>query len=195
MNNLSLADYFMLMQMTGGMPGQGFSAGGKVGPVEANLSQVENNRGNMTSGFASAPIGDLPMRASISGNINQGTGPTEYSIQPGVSTDLGPVSLSYNRMQMPKGGFDTVGANVNTEMGSFGYGRNFGDNPSNNFTYSVPMDNMHLNARLTMPDKGPMQIGGGLTVKDILGGNLGVQGTYTPDSKTLGILARYMKNF
>lgn len=195
MNGLSLADYFMLMQMTGRMPGQGFSAGGELGPAQANFSQTENNRGGITSGAISAPVGDSPVRASVAGQITQGTGPTQYTLMPGVSADLGPVSANYTRMQMPKGSFDTVGANLKTDIGQFGYNRSFGDTPANAFSYSLPVGNTNLNASLTVPDKGPVQLGGGLTVNDILGGNLGVQGTYTPDSKSLGILARYMKNF
>lgn len=169
MNGLSLSDYYLLMQMTGRMPGDGVAAAGKLGPVDMNISQAGNEKGGFTNVGLSAPIGDLPLRAGVLGQFMQGNGFSGQTIIPNISADIGPASLNYSRVETNNGGFDTVGGNLKTDFGNIGYNRSFGPSGANALTYSLPMDKGSFDASLTIPDKGKTMIGAGLTLQDFLG--------------------------
>jgi hypothetical protein len=197
-------EQMLLLQQLGMMRGLGDMGASTVsnnGPISATASNFAISPDTaMQLGNVS---GALPFDGgSIRGGVNyQGMnfpGSNQTTVVPNVGVNLGPMNANYSAAFTPQGTQQSVGGGFDFGPFALNYQRGLGNErvkPTDTFGVSAPIGPALLNAAMTRGEGIPTQYTGGVTVPGLLGGDLGVTASYSPEDKKRSVFGRFSKRF
>ena len=178
------------------------ATGGSIqsGPVSGDL-------GGFTSGDRQALVGGGAARLPTEyGTLSLGGGGSyfapgnnapQYSFSPNIGFEAGPLTARYGQTYTPDGMMQTFGGGLRLGDVALNYERGVPQSGPgvNNFNIAVPYNGMNFSAGMVRPDVGPTQYQGGVNIPGLLGGDFGLTGQYTPDTRDAAVYARYRRRF
>lgn len=147
--------------------------------------------------------GALPFDGgAVRGGVNYQSlnmpGNRQNVVVPNVGVNLGPMNANYSAAFTPQGTQQSVGGGFDFGPFAVNYQRGLGNErakPTDTFGVSAPIGKAMINAAMTRGDAIPTQYTGGLTVPGLLGGDLGIAASYSPEDKKKSVYGRFSKRF
>jgi hypothetical protein len=198
--SISPQDYLMMLSM-GFAPGA-VATGGNIssGPFSGSYKQFSDGARTSEMGDARVNIplaaGSVGLGAGVQRDVGQG-----YSATPGATASVGPLSANYNRTYgtMSSGGGESYGAAVKVgDAARLSYQRTRPGNglPSSDaYGVGVPVAGGGLDFSTTRGGVGGSRYRAGLTLADILGGELAAALSYVPNNRDVSAQAKFRKEF